>query len=148
MEEERSQKNQQEFQRILTELRGTQQNIESLQAQAEVLSNSIEETEVTLETIEGTKNAEEGKEILVPIGSDTYIPAEIKNPDKVLSNIGVDLVSERGPEEVMKLLNKQKKDFEESLEKIRNRIEELNEKIEDLRPEAQKLMQKSQESEG
>lgn len=140
-------KEQQEFQRIASEIREVQQNIETLQSQSELLSDSIEEVENTIETVEGMEDVESGTEILVPIGSDTYMPAEIKSTDRFLSSLGADLVAERKPQEVIKLLNKQKKDFEDSLDRIEDRIEELNEEIEDLREKGQKLMSESQQSE-
>lgn len=145
MEEENSQEKQQEFQRMVTELRESQQDVESLQNQIEILSSSINEIENTIETVGSMENVELGTEILVPIGSGTYITAELKDANRLLSDIGAQLVAERKPEEVVKLLKKEKKDFEESLDRAQNRLKELNEKIEDLRPKVQQLMISAQE---
>lgn len=138
---------QEEFQRLASEIREAQQNVESLQKQSDLLSDSIEEVENTLETVEGMDDVEPGTEVLVPIGSDTYLPAELKTTDRFLSNLGADLVAERGPKEVEKLLEKQEKDFQESLERIQDRIEELNEEIEELRGKGQELVSQSQQAE-
>lgn len=138
-----------EFQQELTELRDAQRTIERLEAQSEALSNSIEETESTMETLEGLEDAEAGSEILVPIGSGSYIPAEIKEPDRILSDLGSDLVAERSPKEVTKLLKKRKKDYEDSKEQAQEKIEELSDRIEELRPKLQSYMARAQaESEG
>ncbi len=125
MEEEAPGEKQEKAQQVVGELREAQQNVENLQTQSKILSNSIEEIKTTIETVEGLEDVEPGTEILVPIGSDSYIPAEIKSTESVLSNLGADLVAEQSPKEVTKLLEKQEKDFEESLEKIQDRIEEL-----------------------
>lgn len=145
MEKETPEENEQEeFQQIATELREAQQRIEALERQTEVINNSINEIENTTETVKGMEEMKSGTEILVPIGSGSYVTAEVKNPDRILSNLGADLVAERKPEEVTKLLEKQKKDFENSLQQTQEKIEELKDKIEELRPKAQELMAKAQ----
>ncbi len=132
-EEETPQAKQQKLQQMMTEIREAQQNIETLENQIEVINNSIAEIESTEETLEGIENIEPGTEILVPIGSGSYIPAEIKDPDKVLTELGADLVAERPPKKVTKLVEKEKNDLEDSLEKAQDRIEDLEDKIEELK---------------
>ncbi len=144
MEDESPQKDREDLQGVISEIRQAQQNMETLEGQVEVLTSSIEETESTLETLEGLEDAEAGSEILVPIGAGSYVQAEIKDPDKVLSNLGADLVAERTPEEVTKLIEKRKKDLEDSLEEAENKIEELEDRIEELRPKAQQMMARAQ----
>lgn len=143
MKENESQDDQQEVQRVVAELREAQQNVESLQSHIEMLSSLIGEVESTRETVDGLEDVEPGTEILVPLGSGTYVTAEIKSTDKLLSELGADLVAERSSNGVNKLLKKQKKDFENSLEQAQNKLKELTEKIEDLRPRAQKLLAES-----
>lgn len=143
MKENESQEDQQEVQRVVAELREAQQNVESLQSHIEMLSSLIGEVESTRETVDGLEDVEPGTEILVPLGSGTYVTAEIKSTDKLLSELGADLVAERSSNGVNKLLKKQKKDFENSLEQAQNKLKELTEKIEDLRPRAQKLLAES-----
>lgn len=144
MEKESPQGDQEEFRRVLADLREAQSQIESLQAQTEVLSDQMQEIENTMETLEGMEEVEEGTEILVPIGSGSYIPAEVKDPNKILSDIGAGLVAERTPKKVMDLVERWKSDLEESQERIQERIEELNEKVEELRPKAQQLLARRQ----
>lgn len=134
---------QEDIQQIVGELREAQQNIEVLQSQKEVIQNSINEIESTKETLEGIEDVEPGTELLVPIGSGSYLPVEVQNPDRILSELGADLVAERPPEEVSKLIDKQKNDLEDSLETTEDKIEELTDKIEELRPKAQEMIAKS-----
>ena len=144
MNERISPEEREEFQNELTELREAQRTIERLEAQSEALSNSIEEIKSTMETLEGLEDAETGSEILVPIGSGSFVPAEIKKPNKILSNLGSDLVAERSPKEVTKLLKKRKKDYENSKEQAQEKIEELSDRIEELRPKLQSYMARAQ----
>ena len=144
MDEQITDEERKEFQQELAELREAQNTVERLEGQTEALSSRIEEIESTLETLDGLDDAESGSEILVPIGSGSFIPAEIKDPDRVLSNLGAELVAERPPKEVKKLLNKRKKDFENSREQAEEKIEELEDRIEELRPKMQKFMARAQ----
>ncbi len=139
-EEETPQEKQQKLQQMMGQIREAQQNIEALESQIEVINNSINEVESTEETLDGIENIDPGTEILVPIGSGSYIPAEIKDPERILTELGADLVAERPPKKVIKLVEKQKKDLEDSLEEAKERIEDLEDKIEELRPQAQQLM--------
>ncbi len=141
------QQKQEELQKMMSEIRESQQNIEALEKQIEVINSSIKEVESTEETLEGIEDIESGSEILVPIGSGSYIPAVIKDTEKVLTELGADLVAESPPEKVIDLVGKRRKDLEESLEEAQERIDELKSNIEKMRPEAQKLMTEV-ESEG
>ncbi len=139
-QEEGPQEGEEEFRRVVSELRQTQQNIEALQERIEMIKTSIEEIEKTKETLEGLDDVESDTEIMVPIGSGVFVPAEIKNPENVLSEIGADLVAERAPEEVIKMLDKRKSDLKDSREEAEEKVEELEDKVEELRPKAQQLM--------
>lgn len=144
MAEEKPEEGQEGFQRVVAELRQAQQRIENLEKQAEMLKNTMEEIENTKETLDGLKDISPGTEILVPIGAGSYIPAEVKDPDKVLSDLGAEIVAEKNPEDTKNYLENERKDFEKSIEKTEERIEELGEKVEELRPKAQKLMAQAQ----
>jgi len=139
-EEKTPQQKQEELQKMVSEIRGSQQNIEALEKQIEVIKSSINEVESTEETLEGIEEIESGAEILVPIGSGSYLPAVVQDTDKVLTELGADLVAESPPKKVIDIVEKRKSDLEESLEEAQERIDDLKSNIEEIRPEAQKLM--------
>lgn len=144
MEDEGPKESQEDIQRVINEIRQAQQNVEILEGQIGVISSSIEEIESTIETLENLEEADPDSEILVPIGAGSYLPAKIEDPDKVLSNLGADLVAERTPGKVTKMIEKRKKDLESSLDEARNRKEELEDRIDELRPQAQQMMARAQ----
>lgn len=145
MSEDPNQAGEENPQRIVGELRQAQQNVEKLQSQKEILTNSIEELENTMETVDKLENVEEGTEILVPIGAGSYVTAEIKQTDKILCDLGAELTAEKGHSETKKLLEKRKSELEDSLEENEQKIEDLNDRISELRPKAQKMMAQDQQ---
>ncbi|MBS3815400.1 MAG: prefoldin subunit alpha [Hadesarchaea archaeon] len=130
----------QKAQRIMMELRELQQKVQNLQEQINFLSNTVEEIENTIETIEGMKDIETETDILVPIGSESYLRAKLVETDKVLSGLGADLVAERDPDNAIDTLEKQKKEFNKSIEQAEEELENSKDRIEELRPKAQELM--------
>lgn len=137
----------QELQKILTDLRQSQQRAQNLQNQMNYLSNSVEELKVTIETIQGMKKLDSQTDILVPIGSNSFLRAKLVEADKVLSGFGAELVAERDPDQAIKFLDDQKKEFNESIEQIEEEMENIQEHIEELRPKAEELMSKMENKE-
>jgi prefoldin alpha subunit len=136
---------QKKLQRILIELDSTRNAVEALRGQIGILSNSINELMLTTETVKGIRGLKSGTEILVPVGSDSFIKAKVTGTDKVISGLGADIAAEREAGDATRTLDEQRKEFEESIEKAREELEKLTERIDELGPEAERLLAKSRE---
>ncbi|KXB02380.1 hypothetical protein AKJ44_00585 [candidate division MSBL1 archaeon SCGC-AAA261F17] len=146
--EEKTEGESQELQKILLDLRESQQRAQGLQTQIKLLSNSVEEIDNTIGTIQGIKNMNSETDILVPIGGNSFLKAKLIETDKVLSGFGAELVAERNPDQAIEFLEQQKKEFNESIERARGELEKLSQHIEDLRRKAEELMAKTEGEEG
>lgn len=144
--EEFSEEDRQELQKVLINLEQLRQAAEELGNQIDVLSTRLSEFEATIDTIEGVKGIEEGTEILVPIGSDSYLISKLTEPDKVLSGLGANLVAERGSDEGIEALNKQKDEVEKAIGRLREEIGRVNNRIEELGPKAEQLLARAKKS--
>lgn len=144
--EELTNEERQELQRVLINLEQMKQAGEEIRSQIEVLSNRTSEFEGTIRTVEGVEGLDEGTEILIPVGSDSYLKSRLTEPNKVLSGLGADLVAERESEEGVEALNRQKEEVEKAIEKLRREIGKINKKIEELSPKAEKLLAKAKKS--
>lgn len=140
--EEPSENERRELQRILLDLRESQQTAQNLQTQITLLSNTIEEVDDTTETIRGIKKLDSKTDVLVPIGSNSFLRAKLIENDKVLSGLGAELVAERDPDKAIEVLEEQKKEFSESIRRAREELEKLSDHIEELRPRAEELLAK------
>lgn len=137
----------QKLQKLLIELENSENAAEALRRQIDILSASIDEISTTTKTIDGIKDLEQGSEILVPIGSDSFIRAKAIKTNKVLIGLGADVAAEREAGDAIEMLERQKKEFEESISRAREELERLNKRIEELKPRAEQLLAKIRKEE-
>lgn len=143
---ERATKEEQErLQRILNQLSGYQAAIDALQQQISILAASLTELSMTVGAIKRLKELKPDTEILVPIGSDSFITAKLALSDKVITGLGADVSAERKADDAIQVLEARGKEIEEAIERTREELERLEERIETLRPEAERIIEKFKE---
>jgi prefoldin alpha subunit len=130
------------FQRILEELRSSQAVADVLRRQIALLTASLSELSLTSETIRTTKQLKPETEILVPIGSDSFITAKLALADKVITGLGADVAAERGVDDALKVLEARGAEVGKSIERLRQELEKLGERMEELRPEVERILAK------
>jgi prefoldin alpha subunit len=135
----------QKLQRILTELGNYQTTTDLLRQQLSILASSISELSITVETVKTIKGLKPDTEVLVPIGSDSFVTAKIARTDKVITGLGADAAAERSVEAAVKMLEARMTELGQAMEQARQELEKLGERIETLRPEAERLMAKAKE---
>ncbi|KXB02599.1 hypothetical protein AKJ45_02700 [candidate division MSBL1 archaeon SCGC-AAA261F19] len=145
--EDLSREERQELQRVAIELEQAQQTSEKLERRIDLLSMSKSEIERATETVQGVNKLDAETEILVPIGSDSFIKAKLTRPDKVLSGLGGDLVAELGYEEAVEMLGKRRGEVEKSIEETEKKLQKISERIEGLKPRAEQLVAKARKTE-
>ncbi len=145
---ERATKEEQErLQRILNQLSGYQAAIDALQQQISILAASLTELSMTVGAIKSLKELKPDTEILVPIGSDSFITAKLALSDKVITGLGADVSAERKADDAIQVLEARGKEIEGAIERTREELERLEERIETLRPEAERIIEKFKEPE-
>ena len=137
-----TQEERERFQRILEELRSSQAMADALQRQIALLTASLSELSVTAETIRTTKQLKPDTEILVPVGSDSFITAKLAFTDKVIIGLGADVAAERSVDDALRILKTRSAEVGKSIERLRFELEKLGERMEELRPEAEKILSK------
>lgn len=145
--EDLSRKERQELQRVAMELEQTQLTSEKLERRIDLLSMSKSEIERATETVQGVNKLDAETEILVPIGSESFIRAKLTRPDKVLSDLGGDLIAELEYEEAVEILDKRKKEIEKSIDKAEKDLQKISDRIEELKPRAEQLVAKARKAE-
>ena len=86
---------QKKLQRIMSELSDHQARAEGLRQHLSALAASLSELSMTLEAIKGVKGLKPGTDILVPMGSDSFIAAKLATTEKVITGLGADVAAER-----------------------------------------------------
>ncbi|MDY6775452.1 MAG: prefoldin subunit alpha [Halobacteria archaeon] len=134
-----SMQQQQQLQQAYSELAG---EIEELRELVETLEDEIEGCD---EAIESLENLEEGSEILLPLGGDTYIPATVDNVDDVVVGIGAGVNIEVGPEEAVEKLETKRDDLQEEKQSAESDIEQKTQEIQQIQQQAQMAQQQQQQ---
>jgi len=134
--------NQKEFQQKLLEYNLLQERIGQLIQQRNFVESKLEELEVTEETIEEVGKIKEN-DILVAVGSLTYINARLTSNDKVIVEVGAGVALEKTIEEAKQTLEKRKKNLQDALKKLDEEIQKVGQLLQVYQMEIQKLQKKS-----
>ena len=76
--------NQEELQKLSTELHYYEQTAEALQQRISMLNAALADLTYANTTLEGIEQEKENAEMLVPIGGSSYVQVKLANPDKIL----------------------------------------------------------------
>lgn len=101
-----------QVQRFIRETDQLRSQLSFFSQQLELINHSILDLEGSKNTLEEIQNRKTGENILLPLGSHVLIEAKLQNEEKVLFDLGSNIVQEI--------------DFETAKAKIQDRLEELN----------------------
>jgi len=128
------------LQRILFEVEHYRRQLESISGQVQMIEAAKNEVGVAVKAMDSLKEAKTGDEILVPIGSGSFLKGEIRDTENVIIGIGADISVEKKVDEARKILDKRGNDMQDASEKLRNNATQLNEKLMQLNSESEKLV--------
>jgi len=104
-------KRDEELRQLLVEVRLLEGSAQTLQLRLNIINSSLSEAILTKATLEGMKGKPPGTELLIPIGSGSFLRASLLDGERVVMGIGADVSMERS--------------FDESISELARRIEEL-----------------------
>lgn len=134
---------QKRLQRILGELSSHQSTAEALHQHLSLLAASLSELSMTLEVIKTVKGLKPGTDILVPMGSDSFVTAKLATTEKVITGLGADVAAERSSEDALTVLGARRTELEQALNRAREELGKLEDRMEALRPEAERILEKA-----
>lgn len=130
----------QRVQSILMEVEGYRRQMESVRSEMRFLDATMEEIRSTLAALEALKENREGTEILVSIGSGSYIRAQLRDTGKVIVGVGAGLSLEKDVAEAKKIIEERSREIDKAMERFQGSASEMNERMMALDEEYQKLM--------
>ena len=133
------------LQRVITELGEHQITADLLNQQIAILAASLSELSATMETIKAAKEAKPDTEILVPLGSDSFVTAKLPKTDKIITGLGAGIAAERSIENAIQSLNARATEVGQAIEQARKELEKLGKRVEVLRPEVERILAKVKE---
>jgi prefoldin alpha subunit len=132
-------KDEEELRRLSVELRFLEQTAEELQSRINMVNAIITDLTYANITLEGIEKEKENSELFVPIGSNSYIKARLKNPDKIIVGMGAGVSIEKTLPEAKEIikkrienLDKTRTSLQQQLAQVADRISGDREKFENL----------------
>ncbi|MFH1447554.1 MAG: prefoldin subunit alpha [Candidatus Micrarchaeota archaeon] len=127
--------------RLAQEIQNYQQQGQFVQQQLSSIQATLNEIAAAEGTIKGIKTVND-EEVLVPLGAGAHMQAKIVNPDKILINIGADVIAEKPIKEAIEILGERRKRLELTHDKLQESISEISNKLQQLDANAKKILAK------
>ena len=103
-----------------------QKNMEQLSSHLEMLNQQNAELEISIHALQELGQSKVGDEILAPIADGIFLRAELKENQKFIVNVGSGITVEKTKEQVIELLETQKKEISEKIIEAEAILQELN----------------------
>jgi len=113
-------------------------NISLLEQQEEFLKSALDDFMAAKETLKNYSNSENGDDILVPVGGNTFIFAKVSDSKKVLRGVGNELVLEQNMETALERITAHIEEIGDSMQKVSSKVVDLQRKHHALSAEIQK----------
>lgn len=132
---------QEELSQSMETLEMAKMRLENMSKEAEILQMSLNEHIRALETLKAYAKAGEGKEILIPVGAGTFLPAKSTGANTALVSIGTGLSVEKKLDEAVVTLEKSAGEVELEERKLIQEMKNLEKQAQLLSQRVQMLSQ-------
>jgi prefoldin alpha subunit len=122
--------------------------LEQLSKQAELLESRMLELETAQEALRELNAAEEGSDVLIPIGGGCYGYGKLTRKDAFMVEIGAGIVKEQTLKDAMSSVEDRKKEVEDVDGKLRTEAEGIRSAMERIGLEFQEMTEKEQKKGG
>jgi len=137
--------NEEEVRRLLMAYQQYQAEAEAIVRQLGLFQLSVEGCEKALKAVEAMETAEEGQEMLVPIGQDSFIHAKLTSKDKVIVGVGAGVSIEKSNSEAKESLSKRKAQLSEASAKLNQTLSKIEQEMGKIQSVAAKYEQQFSE---
>jgi len=132
--------NDEEITRNLTMIEYYKEQLSSIDMQAQYLQAALTDFYKAKLTVEQLDKTDDGSEILIPLGGGTFINGSVKDPSKVLVDIGAGLVTEKTVDGAIKKIDDRIKELQENQERLMTMGQKLQNEATELSQRTQKMM--------
>jgi len=133
-------KSEEELRRLSVELRFLEQTAEAIQSRINMVNAVITDLVYASMALEGLEKEKENSELLVPIGSNSYIKAKLENPDKVIVGMGAGVSVEKTLQEAKEIVKNRQKNLEKTRTSLQQQLSQAAERINEDREKFESLM--------
>ncbi|MHA1785390.1 MAG: prefoldin subunit alpha [Candidatus Helarchaeota archaeon] len=116
-----------------------EEQAETIQTNLQLIQGTINNFETSLMTLGNLKDAKPDQEVLINIGTSTYLKAKIKDPNSVIVGVGLgfgtDVYVEKSLDAARETLNARIEEVKKAQNTVRDNLNEILQQIQSLRPE-------------
>jgi prefoldin alpha subunit len=135
-----------DIQNIAMQHQQMQYQAEGLMQQVNMVGMSIDESKRAINSINELEGMEDGHEILVPIGSNTNVRANLVKPDGVIIEIGAGISMEKKLEDAKVSLEKQNKELTQYQQNLQESLNQIISKMKEMEAVVQAATQQKQQT--
>jgi prefoldin alpha subunit len=114
-----------------------QQQAKLMQDQLGTLEKQAGELETVKDTLRSIEKCKGDEEVLIPLGSGVFIKGTLNGNEKIVMNVGADLVVEKGVSDALKLVDEQIEKMGEIKVSLAQEINEVMMNLQKLQVELQ-----------
>ncbi|WP_406661255.1 prefoldin subunit alpha [Methanolobus sp. ZRKC3] len=118
-----------------------QKRAESVQQQMSMVQTSAQDCAKALATVEELTGIEEGAEIMVPVGSGSFVYANVSRIDNIVVNIGAGVSVERPLNDAKEILENRKAKLEKAFENMSNALAQIGQQMQSIESYLSSLQQ-------
>ena len=131
-----------EVRELLAEIRLLEGSARILQSRIDVITAALSEASTAIQTLEGARGKPEGTEILLPIGSGSFIKSKMINPDIIMIGVGAGVVVEKSVDDSIKDLRLRSSDLDRARSSFTQQLGQIIGQAEDYRARLSELVRK------
>lgn len=118
-----------ELRKLSVELRLLEQTAETLQQRISMMNAAIADLTYANLTLDGIKEEKDGAELLVPIGSSSYIKVKLANVDKVIVGMGAGVSIEKTLPEAKTIVNERLTELQKTMNSAQQQFAQIVDRI-------------------
>ena len=134
---------QQKLNELVNEMNVYNQQAELIRQQIELIQSSIAEVDALTNTLDDL-NGDKSVEAFVPVGAGSFIKGELKDTDEIIISIGAGYAIKKDAEGAKAIIAGQKKDLEDSLDKMLANLQQISDILATLQGQAQQIQSAAQ----
>lgn len=134
---------QQKLNELINEINAYNQQADLIRQQIELIQSSISEVDALSNTLDDL-NGEKSVEAFVPVGAGSFIKGELKDTDEIIISIGAGYAIKKDAEGAKVIIAGQKKDLEDSLDKMLANLQQVTDIVANLQGQAQQIQAAAQ----
>ena len=133
-------KEEEELNRLSVEMRFLEQTAETLQQRIGMINAAITDLTYANMTLEGIEKEKDDAELLVPIGSSSYIKVKLANADKVVVGMGAGVSVEKTLPEAKAIVKERLDELQKTMNSAQQQFAQVVQRINAGRSQLQNLL--------